>query len=129
MSRVLLASVRYPVDYGFIPNTCGGDGDPLDVLVLVEEPTFPGCHIVVRPVGILLMRDEKGRDEKVLAVPTADPRFDRIRNLKDVPQYRLDEIENFFAIYKDLEGVGSQVQGWGTADRARQLIRKYQSRQ
>jgi inorganic pyrophosphatase len=73
LDRVLYSSVYYPIDYGFIPNTKSADGDPLDIMILVEEPTFPGCHVRVKPIGVLLMRDEKGVDEKILGVPLADP--------------------------------------------------------
>src|SRR5262245_65989449 len=84
LDRVLFSSVHYPGDYGFIPGTRAGDGDPLDVLILVEEPTFPGCHVHVRPIGVLLMQDEKGIDEKILGVPVADPRFDEVNDLGDL---------------------------------------------
>ncbi len=84
LDRVLFSSIHYPADYGFIPNTQGADGDPLDALILVEEPTFPGCHVQIRPIGVLLMRDEKGVDEKILGVPLADPRFDGIEDIGQV---------------------------------------------
>lgn len=84
LDRALFSSVHYPSDYGFIPGTMGSDGDPLDVLIVVEEPTFPGCHVFVRLIGVLVMEDEKGLDEKLLAVPVADPRFNGIRDIKDL---------------------------------------------
>ena len=99
LDRVLFSSVHYPTDYGFIPGVKGADGDPLDVLILVEEPTFPGCQVQVRPIGVLLMRDEKGIDEKVLAVPVADPRFDDIDDISDVQGHWLVEIENFLMVW------------------------------
>ncbi len=122
LDRVLLSSVRYPVDYGYFPNTKAPDGDPLDVMILVEEPTFPGCHIFVRLVGVLLMEDEKGMDEKILAVPTVDQRFKDIHDIKDIPQHRLDEIENFFVVYKDLEEGNSEVKGWRDTEHAREIF-------
>ncbi len=104
LDRVLFSSVHYPGDYGFIDGTKCGDGDPLDVLILVEEPTFPGCRVRVRPIGVLLMVDECGEDEKILGVPEGDPRFAEVYDLKDLPQHWLAEVENFFATYKTLEG-------------------------
>jgi inorganic pyrophosphatase len=113
LDRVLFSSVHYPGDYGFIPGTRGADGDPLDVLILVEEPTFPGCHVLVRPIGVLLMQDEKGVDEKVLSVPVADPRFAEVNDLGDLPQHWLAEVENFFETYKVLEeGKTVSAEGW-----------------
>ena len=118
LDRVLFSSVHFPADYGFIPGTKADDGDPLDVLIIVEEPTFPGCHVRIRPIGVLLMQDEKGSDTKILGVPVADPRFDGIADLPDLPKHWLVEIENFFATYKVLEGKTSTVQGWQGADAA-----------
>src|SRR5262249_61727414 len=92
LDRVLYSSVHYPGDYGFIPGTRSDDGDPLDVLILVEEPTFPGCRVRVRPIGVLLMHDDKGGDEKILGVPVADPRFDEVLDLKDLPPHWLSEV-------------------------------------
>jgi inorganic pyrophosphatase len=123
LDRVLYSSVHYPVDYGFIPGTRAPDGDRLDVLVVVEEPTFPGCWMNVRPIGMLRMRDEKGEDYKILAVPTRDPRFEDVRELADLPSHWLREIENFFQTYKYLEGVPTEVLGWAGADQARQTIK------
>jgi inorganic pyrophosphatase len=124
LDRVLFASVHYPADYGFIMGTKGGDGDPLDALVVVEEPTFPGCIVPARPIGVLLMRDEKGDDEKVLTVPVGDPRFDEVNELGDLAPHWVKEIETFFATYKDLEGGRVEIAGWRGADTARQLIAK-----
>src|SRR5262249_17926609 len=96
LDRVLFSSMHYPGDYGFIPGTRCGDGDPLDVLILVEEPTFPGCRVRIRPIGVLRMQDEKETDEKILGVPVADPRFAEVADLGDLPQHWLAEVENFF---------------------------------
>ena len=94
LDRVLYSSVHYPTDYGFVPRTLSPDGDELDVLVMVEEPTFPGCLVVARPIGVLVMHDEKGPDSKVLAVPVGDPPFSNVRALADIPGHWLREIEN-----------------------------------
>ncbi len=126
LDRVLYSSVHYPADYGFLPNTRADDGDPVDVLVLCDEPTFPGCHVAVRPIGVLLMRDEAGTDEKVLAVPVADPRFAGIEDIEDLQQHRLLEIQNFFDTYKELEGnKETHVEEWRGAEAARRLLERY----
>jgi len=124
LDRVLFASVHYPGDYGFILGTQCGDGDPLDVLILVEEPTFPGCRVRVRPIGVLLMQDEKGEDEKILAVPVADPRFAEVNDLVDLPHHWLAEVENFFQIYKTLEGARVATEGWKGAREANRVLQK-----
>ena len=124
LDRVLFSSVHYPADYGFVTETLGGDGDPLDALVVVEEPTFPGCIVPARPIGTLLMRDSKGEDEKILAVPVGDPRFDEINELTDLPKHWLREIETFFATYKELEGDAVTLGGWQGAKVAWSLIEK-----
>jgi inorganic pyrophosphatase len=118
LDRVLHSSVHYPTDYGFIPETLSKDGDPLDVLVVVLDPTFPGCHVPARPIGLLRMHDEKGEDEKVLAVPVGDPRFEEITSLEDLPAHWLREIENFFATYKLLEDKETDLYGWEGIDSA-----------
>ncbi len=122
LDRVLASSVHYPADYGFVTETRGGDGDPLDALVVVEEPTFPGCVVPARPIGTLLMRDAKGPDEN----PVGDPRFDKVRDLKDLSPHWLREIETFFATYKYLEGDAAEVEvsGWRGARVAWALIEK-----
>jgi inorganic pyrophosphatase len=125
LDRVLFSSVHYPADYGFIPETKAPDGDPLDVLIIVEEPTFPGCRVQIRPIGVLLMRDEKGTDEKVLAVPVADPRFKGIDDISGLQKHWLLEIENFFHTYKMLEGKESRVEGWKGSSEAKALVKKY----
>jgi inorganic pyrophosphatase len=125
LDRVLFSSVHYPADYGYIPGTISADGDPLDILVLVNEPTFPGCRIKVRPIGVLLMRDEKGVDEKILGLPIADPRFKGMKDLKDIQKHWLVEIENFFNIYKELENKEIEVEGWRGAEEAFKILNKY----
>jgi inorganic pyrophosphatase len=123
LDRMLFTATRYPEDYGFIPLTLAQDGDPLDAMVLLEEPTFPGCHIRARPVGVFLMSDEKGQDAKVLCVPATDPRQAEVKDLYDVPSYALDEIAHFFAIYKVLEpGKDALVQGWEDRAMAEDII-------
>ena len=123
LDRMLFTSTRYPEDYGYVPLTLAEDGDPLDALVLLEEPTFPGCHIHARPVGVFIMRDEAGQDAKVLCVPATDPRVNNVEDLKDVPDYELDEIAHFFAIYKALEpGKKTEVQGWQDRAAAEDVI-------
>jgi inorganic pyrophosphatase len=113
LSRMLFTSTRYPVDYGFIPGTLAEDGDPLDIMVLLDESTFPGCEIDVRPVGLFWMSDEAGPDAKILAVPATDPRFAKISELRYVPEHLLSEIRHFFEIYKALEpGKGTDIRGW-----------------
>jgi inorganic pyrophosphatase len=112
LDRVLYSSVHYPTDYGFITETLAEDGDSLDVLVLVQEPTFPGCLIPARPLGGLDMHDEKGSDFKVLAVPVGDPRYAHVRTLDDIGNHWLREIETFFATYKQLEPKQTEVLGW-----------------
>jgi inorganic pyrophosphatase len=123
LDRLLFTATRYPEDYGYVPNTLAEDGDPLDALVVIEEPTFPGCHIHARPVGVFLMRDEEGKDAKVLCVPSSDPRSADINELEDVPQHLLDEIAHFFAIYKSLEpGKGTVPGGWQNRVVAEEMI-------
>lgn len=122
LDRMLFSAVHYPTDYGFIEHTLGGDGDPLDALVLVNEATFPGCVIEARPVGVFHMSDDKGEDEKVLTVPVSDPYWNQIRTLREVQPHLLREIEHFFTIYKDLEGKSVVIKGWEDEANARALI-------
>ena len=110
LDRYLYTSMQYPADYGFIEDTLGNDGDPLDVLVLLPEPLFPGVLIDIRPIGMFQMEDEAGGDDKVLAVPAGDPRWDSYTDISDVDQFMLDSIEHFFNRYKDLEP-GKYVKG------------------
>jgi inorganic pyrophosphatase len=122
LDRMLFTAVRYPGDYGFIPETLALDGDHLDVMCILGEPTFPGCTIHARVLGMLDMSDDKGPDEKILAVADEDPRWQNLRFLKDVPQHLLDEIAHFFAIYKDLEQKAVDVKGWEPRERALAVI-------
>lgn len=110
LDRTLFTATQYPADYGFIEGTLGDDGDPLDALVLVQEPTFPGCLIRCRAIGMFRMRDEKGGDDKVLCVPAGDPRQERLRDIDDLSPFDLAEIQHFFAVYKELEP-GKSVEG------------------
>lgn len=110
LDRTLFTSTQYPYDYGFIEQTLGDDGDPLDAMVIVPEPTFPGCLIRCRAVAMFRMRDEMGGDDKVLCVPATDTRSNYLDNIDDVPEYLLLEIEHFFTVYKDLEP-GKSVEG------------------
>jgi inorganic pyrophosphatase len=112
LDRVLYSPLHYPGDYGFVPSTLAEDNDPLDILVLMGQPSFPGCLMQARPLGFLEMTDEKGPDQKVLAVPLHDPRYDGYHTLADVHPHRLREIEHFFAIYKELENKSVTVDGW-----------------
>ena len=112
LDRTLYSPVHYPGAYGFIPRTLSEDGDPLDVVVIVEGDTFPGCLIEVRPLGVLVMRDDKGLDHKILAVPTKDPRMRDVHGLQHLPSHYLAEVDYFFNIYKDLEGKKSDTYGW-----------------
>ena len=128
LDRVLFSSVHYPADYGFVMDTQAGDGDPLDALVVVEEPTFPGCIVPARPIGTLLMSDERGDDEKILAVPTGDPRFAEVRDLDDLPKHWLREIETFFATYKSLESNDTEVGGWHDEKTAWRVIEASRTR-
>ena len=112
LDRFLFSSVVYPTDYGFIPETLSLDGDPLDVMVLVSEPTFPGCMIEVKPIGLFRMEDDQGIDDKVLCVPLTDPGWNTLETLDDMPDQLRDEIQHFFSIYKDLEQKKVTVDGW-----------------
>jgi inorganic pyrophosphatase len=116
LDRMLFTSTRYPSDYGYIEDTLADDGDPLDALVLLEEPTFPGCLITCRVLGMFRMRDEMGADDKVLCVPAADPRMEHLRDIHHVPEFDRLEIQHFFEVYKELEP-GKLVQGAAWADR------------
>ena len=113
LDRRLFTSMTYPADYGFIEGALGEDGDPLDALVLVGDPTFPGCRIRVRPVGVFHMTDEKGPDEKIICVPLGDPLWSAVRDIEDVPPAFRDEIEHFFQVYKTLEKKKTETRGFG----------------
>ena len=110
LDRMLFTSTRYPADYGYVEGTLGEDGDPLDALVLLEEPTFPGCLIRARTIGLFHMRDEAGGDDKLLCLPANDPRLAHIQDLEDVSEFDRLEIQHFFETYKDLEP-GKSVEG------------------
>ncbi|MEA5464262.1 inorganic diphosphatase [Leptothoe sp. PORK10 BA2] len=122
LDRVLFSSVQYPYDYGFVPNTLADDGDPLDGMVLMDEPTFPGCVIAARPIGMLEMIDGGDRDEKILCVPDKDPRYVGIKTLDDVAPHRLDEISEFFKSYKNLENKVTEILGWKGLDAVQPLV-------
>jgi inorganic pyrophosphatase len=128
LDRHLFTSMSYPADYGFIVDTLGEDGDPLDALILVSEPTFPGCAIRVRPVGVFHMTDEKGPDEKVICVPLRDPEWSEVTDIHDIkPAYR-DEIEHFFQVYKDLEAGKTETRGFGNRAEAERFIAEARER-
>jgi inorganic pyrophosphatase len=122
LSRVLFSSMHYPGDYGFVPQTCAHDSDPLDILVMVTEPTFPGCVIESRAIGVFRMTDGGEDDEKILAVPDADPLFGLYKSIKDVPPHFLAEVSHFFQTYKQLEGVNVHAVGWEDAEAAHEVI-------
>ena len=122
LDRSLYSPMHYPGDYGFIPGTLAEDNDPMDVLVLVQEPSFTGCMIEVRPVGILNMVDAEEGDQKVLAVPTRNPRYDQIHTMDQIFSHVRREIEHFFTIYKELEGRLTRMEGWGGPMEARRAI-------
>jgi inorganic pyrophosphatase len=123
LDRYLYSSSVYPGDYGFIPQTLAADGDPLDILVMVNEPTFSGCLIEARVVGMFRMKDKGADDYKVLGVPNDDPLFGHVKKLEDVPPHFLREVEHFFGTYKQLEGAHTESLGWIAADAATQEVR------
>jgi inorganic pyrophosphatase len=122
LDRVLYSSVQYPCDYGFVPNTLADDGDALDGVVLIDQPTFPGCVITSRPIGMLEMIDGGDRDEKILCVPAKDPRYAQVKSLQDVAPHRLDEIAEFFRSYKNLEKKVTEILGWKDVDHVMVLV-------
>jgi len=122
LDRYLYSSLMYPGDYGFIPQTLAEDGDPLDILVMVNEPTFSGCLIEARPVGLFKMTDRGANDYKVLAVPNTDPLFADFHDLWRVQPHFLREVEHFFATYKQLEAATVTTQGWDPVEKAKQEI-------
>lgn len=128
LDRVLFSPMHYPTEYGYIENTLAEDGDPLDVLVMTSFPTFPGCVIESRVIGVLIMSDDKGKDEKLLAVPTEDPRFKEVHTLDDVPAHKLKEISHFFQVYKDLENKKVTIEGWQGVDVASRLLEECKAR-
>jgi inorganic pyrophosphatase len=122
LDRVLYSSVQYPYDYGFVPNTLADDGDPLDGMVLMDQPTFPGCVIAARPIGMLEMIDGGDRDEKILCVPDKDPRYAQVKSLEDIAEHRLAEISEFFKTYKNLEKKVTEILGWKNVDQVMPLV-------
>ena len=124
LDRMLFTSMVYPADYGYIEGTLGGDGDTLDALVFVGEPTFPGCRIQARPIGLFLMTDEKGPDEKILCVPLRDPLWSHVEGLHDMNPNLLNEIEHFFQVYKDLEDKKVATKGFGERTEAIEVIER-----
>jgi inorganic pyrophosphatase len=110
--RMIFSSMHYPSDYGFVPETLALDGDPLDALVLVSDPTFPGCLIEVKPLGLFRMYDEKGPDDKLLCVPVSDPIWNKLTSIEEVNPHIIKEIEHFFSVYKDLEEKKVGIEGW-----------------
>ena len=123
LDRALYSAVHYPGDYGFIPGTLAEDHDPLDLITLVDEASYPGVLMLVRPVGVLAMVDQDEPDEKILAVPNHNPRFDQIHTIDQVFPHKLREIEHFFSIYKELEGRRTEMRGWKGPREAREAIR------
>lgn len=128
LDRNLYSPVHYPGDYGFIPSTLSDDGDPLDVLVLVDAPSFPGCLMTVRPIGILEMVDQEREDEKILAVGTNNPIYKEVDDYSELYPHVLLEIEHFFTIYKELEAKTTRIVGWQNAARAREIVSACQTR-
>jgi inorganic pyrophosphatase len=128
LDRFLFSSMVYPTDYGFIPETLGQDGDPLDAMVLVSEPTFPGCVIDVKAIALFRMEDDKGIDDKVLCVPLTDPSWNTLESLEDVPSQLRDEIAHFFSVYKDLEQKKVNVDGWYSREEALEEIKASRER-
>lgn len=122
LDRALYSPLHYPGDYGFIPGTLAEDNDPLDILVLVNEPSFTGCLMEARPVGVLNMVDQKEADKKILAVPNRNPRFDSIHTTDQVFPHTLREVEYFFSIYKELQGCKTHIDGWAGPREARRVI-------
>lgn len=122
LDRVLHSSVKYPFDYGFVPNTLAEDGSPLDAMVIMDEPTFAGCLIVARPIGVLDMHDSGAYDGKLLCVPVADPRQRLIRSIKQIAPSQLEDVAEFFRTYKSLEGRVISIGGWRDCDAVDQLL-------
>jgi inorganic pyrophosphatase len=128
LDRMLFTSMQYPADYGFIDGTLGGDGDTLDALVFVGEPTFPGCRIRARSVGMFRMSDEKGPDEKILCVPLKDPMWSQVVDVWDLNENLRNEIEHFFQVYKDLEGKRVDTEGFADREEAMRVIAEARER-
>jgi inorganic pyrophosphatase len=122
LDRFLFSSVVYPTDYGYVPDTLAEDGDPLDAMVCVTEPTFPGCFIECKLVALFRMRDDKGQDDKLVCVPCRDPNWGMVGELDDLPQQLRDEIAHFFSIYKQPEGKHVEVDGWFSSEEAATVL-------
>jgi inorganic pyrophosphatase len=127
LDRVLYSPLFYPFDYGYIPQTHYLDGDPLDVLVLLSHPTFPGCLVEASPIGVLFMTDDKGPDEKILMVATRDPRYGYRTSLDQLNEHTLKELQHFFEVYKHLEEKEVEIHGWEGREKAVELIAKYRT--
>jgi inorganic pyrophosphatase len=128
LDRFLFSSMVYPTDYGFIPDTLGLDGDPLDAMVCVSEATFPGCVIPVKAIALFKMEDDKGIDDKILCVPLHDPAWNTLETLDDLPKALRDEIAHFFSVYKDLEQKKVHVEGWFSREDALEEIEEARKR-
>ena len=128
LDRNLYSPVHYPGDYGFIPSTLSEDGDPLDVLVLVDAPSFTGCVMEVRPIGALRMIDQDSEDEKILAVGVNNPIYKNVKEYRELYPHLLLEIEHFFSVYKELEAKRTRVKGWEDASKARKIVTESQQR-
>jgi inorganic pyrophosphatase len=124
LDRVLFSPLHYPCDYGWVAGTLSEDGDPLDILVIGSQPTFPGCVVRARPLGSLMMRDEEGTDYKILAVSSRDPRFTEAQVLEHLPTHILKELVHFFTVYKELEEKETEVLGWQDKETAHRIIRE-----
>lgn len=129
LDRTLFTSTQYPADYGYLPGTLAEDGDPLDAIVPLARPSFPGCTVRVRPVAAFWMQDESGPDAKVLCMPVGDPNVEHVQDLPDVPELQLSQITHFFEIYKRLEPLkSSEVRGWQNVEAAKEIVRDAQQR-
>ncbi|MCR2044657.1 inorganic diphosphatase [Anaerosalibacter massiliensis] len=122
LDRALFSPMYYPADYGFVPYTLAEDGDPLDIMVIMSNPTFPGCLIESRVIGMFLMEDEKGKDEKIISVPVSDPRYEDIQTIENMGAHLKKEFEHFFSEYKQLEGKEVHVKGWAGVEEALKAI-------
>lgn len=124
LDRILYSAVFYPTDYGFIPQTRSEDGDHLDIMVLVSEPLFPGCVLEVKPIGVLYVEDEEGKDEKIIGIADRDPRLKDIESLDDIDRHLKVEIQNFFEVYKKLEKKPVKIKRWAGKEEACRVINK-----
>jgi inorganic pyrophosphatase len=129
LDRFLFSSMVYPTDYGYFPDTLGEDDDPLDAMICVSEPTFPGCIIEAKPIALFKMEDDHGVDDKILCVPIHDPAWNGLEKLEDLPKQLCDEIEHFFSVYKDLEQKKVKVDGWYSREDALSVIEASRKRQ